>query len=374
MSRRLVLVALVAVACSNGPQAGPKGRPPPLVIVEKASSRDVPLEVSSSAELKPLAQADLLSKVVGYLDRVAVERGDRVRAGQLLATVRPSDLPDQLAATEGALAQTRTAVALTRSNAERAETLFAAGRISKQELDQARAAAAQAEAQEGTVKAQSAAVTTRLGETRLVAPFDGVVMMRRLDPGVLVGPGTTSGAIVTLARTDALRAAMTLTERDAVRVTTGMEAAFDFDAFPGRGFAGRVTRLAPAFDPVTRTLEVEVRMPNSSGELRPGLYGRGVVTTGMHTGAVTVPVSAVQLVKEKRFVFLLEGEKVKRQAVEVGVDHENWLEITRGVSAGQEVVVAGVDGLSDGMAVRVARGVDPFTGQGAPGGAAIPAK
>lgn len=365
-------LSLSLLACSPAPPAAPRPRPPPLVVAGKASVRDVPVEVSSPVELRPFAQADVVSKVVGYLDTVMVERGDRVRAGQLLARVHPSDLVDQRASAEGALSQVEAAIELARSNLARAEALVPAGRVSKQELEHARSALAQAEAQRRAVKAQGSAVATRLGETRLVAPFDGVVMQRRLDPGALVGPGTGAGAIVTVARVDTLKATLTVTERDAAGVEQGLEAHVALDAFPGRRFTGRVARLAPSFDPVTRTLELEVRLPNRSGELRPGLYGRGAVVTALHAGALTVPVAAVQLVRDQRFVFVLEGDKVRRTRVETGVDGETWLEIVKGLDATAEVVTAGVDGLADGMTVRVARGVDPFTGT-ATGGASAPA-
>lgn len=358
-----VLAALLALgACGGGPPPAPKTRPPPLVTVAKVTVQDVPLEIVSPVELRAYAQADVVSKAVGYLDAVLFDRGDRVRAGQVVATVRPSDLPDQLAASRGALAQMQAAGALAKANLGRAEALAPAGRVSQAELEQARATVAQAEAQEASVRAQAAAIATRLGETRLLAPFDGVVTVRRLDPGVLVGPGTATGAVMTVARVDSLRASVTVNERDSGRVALGQETHVVVDALPGRLFQGKLARIAPSFDPVSRTLDVEVRLPNGAGELRPGMYGRGAVVTGVHPGALTVPVTAVQIVRGKRWVFVLAGDKVRRTSVETGVDGEDWLEVTRGLEANAEVVTAGADGLADGVTVRVARNVDPFTG------------
>src|SRR6266496_6807958 len=130
-------LAFAATAC--GGKGGDKAvtRPPPLVSVAKVEARDVPVEVRAPVDLRPLVQADVGSKTLGYLDAVLVDRGDRVRRGQLLAVVRPSDLPDQLTAARGTLAQAQASAALARANKERADRLAPTGFVSQQELQQA---------------------------------------------------------------------------------------------------------------------------------------------------------------------------------------------------------------------------------------------
>lgn len=358
----ILALAALASACPSGEKPKARERPPPQVTVATATVRDVPLEIDSPVELRAYAQADVVSKQVGYLDAVLFDRGDRVRGGQVVATVRPSDLPDQLAASRSTLGVAQAAVALAEANNQRAEALAPTGRISQAELEQTRAAAAQAKAQESVARAQTQALATRLGEATLLAPFDGVVTVRRLDPGVLVGPGSGTGAVMTVARVDALRASIIVNERDAARLSAGLEANVQLDAYPNRLFKGRVARIAPAFDPITRTLEVEVKLPNPVGDLRPGMYGRGAIVTGVHPNAIVVPVGAVQISRGRHFVFVLDGEKVRRTPVEIGVDGGDWLEVTKGLDASSEFVTAGLDGISDGASVRVSRGVNPFTG------------
>lgn len=369
-----LLLAGLSLACSGKGSAPPgKGRPPPQVTVERALSRDVPVEVRAPVDLRAVAQADVGAKTLGYLDAVLVDRGDVVKKGQLLAVVRPSDLPDQMAAARGGLAQARAAVALQRSNQERAKVLVPQGLMSTADANSIAAALASAIAQEESARGQIGAFATRLGELNLIAPFDGVVWQRRADPGALVGP-LGGGAVVTVVQVDALRVFVAVNERQAAQVTVGKDARVEVDALPGRSFLGRVVRLSPAFDPLTRTLDAEVRLDNSAGELRPGMYGRGWITLDVHRGSVVVPAGAVQISDEKAYVFVIEkdggAEKAKRRAVALGVDLGSALEITTGVKAGDEVVTAGADGLSDGATVRVARGVDPYTGKPAGAGAA----
>jgi RND family efflux transporter MFP subunit len=360
----LVVVALVALGgCSRKEAAGSvaKGRPPPLVAVVKAEARDIPVEVQAPVDLRPLTQADAVAKTIGYLDAVLVDRGDVVKAGQTVAVVRPSDLPDQLAVARGTLAQSQAQVTLARINLERAQKLAQEGLATQAELQSTTSALTIAEAMAQASKAQIGALATRLGENKLVAPMDGVVASRRLDPGALVGP--TTGAVLTVVRIDTLRVFVSVTERDAAALAVGQPARVTVDALPGQSFEGQVVRLAPSFDPISRTLDAEVHLPNPKRELRPGMYGRAFIRLAVHPQAVVVPATAVQISNRQRHVFVIEGEKARKRAVETGVDAGTWLEVLSGVKGGEEVVIAGADGLADSMTVRPSRGVNPYSGK-----------
>ncbi len=354
-----LLVALLA-ACKGGvPQARP--RSPPAVTASAVQVRDVPVELRAPVDLRPLAQADVGAKTIGYLDAVLVDRGDRVKKGQLLALVRPSDLPDQLAAARGSFAQAQAALVLARANKERADRLAPSGVVSQQELQQMANALAGAEATLAAAQANVGGLATRLGETRIESPLEGVVSQRRLDPGALVGPNYGSGAIVTVERIDAMRVFIPVNEREVGPLRVGQDAHVELDAFPGKSYGGKVVRVSPAFDPVTRTLDAEVHVKNP-GELRSGMYGRAAIVTAVHQEAVVVPAGAVQVTNRVHVVYVLRGEKVKRTEIQVGVDGGDWLEVTSGLARGDEVVTAGTDALSDGAAVRAHRNVDPYTG------------
>jgi RND family efflux transporter MFP subunit len=374
--RRVFLAASIAalplLASCNKTDAGAaaKPRPAPQVVVQKIEVRDVPVEVHAPVDLRPLEQAEVGSKILGYIDAVLVDRGDRVRKGQLIALVRPSDLPDQLAAARGSLAQVEASAALARTNFERAEKLAPTGVVSQQELQQSSAALASAEAAQAAAKSQIAGLAVRLGETRIESPIEGVVAQRRLDPGALVGP-PGGGQILTIARIDRLRVFITVNEREAAGISVGKEAHVELDALPGKSFAGTVVRVAPAFDPVTRTLDAEVQLPNESGDLRAGMYGRASVRLELHPHVPVVPVNAVQISDNQKYVFVLSGNKVARRPVRIGTDYADaqFFEVTQGLAPGEEVVTAGADGIGDGAVVRVARDVDPFSGAKA---AAVP--
>ncbi len=347
----MATLGAVATACSPRDGKVPRSRPAPLVAIAVAETRDLPVTVRAPVDLRPLISAEVGSKTLGYLDAVLVDRGDRVRRGQVLALVRPSDLPDQLAVARSVLAQAQSGAALARTNYERAAVLAPKEVVSKQELQQTQTSLAAAEATEAAARSQISALAVRLGETRIVSPMAGVVALRRFDPGALVGPST--GAILTVVRTDLLRVFVSLTEKDSMGVAVGKDAHVELDALPGRRFAGKVVRVPPGFDPMTRTLEVEVQLPNESGELRSGMYGRAVVVIDVHRGAIVVPVGAVVLTNENTFLYVHQAGVVRRRAVEIGFDGDGVLEIKRGLAAGEEVVTAGMDMVADGAPVRI---------------------
>lgn len=326
------------------------------------TTRDVEETVRAPVDLRPLLQAEVGAKTLGYLDSVLVDRGDPVKKGQLLATVRPSDLPDQLAAARSAAEQAKAAVALARANLERARALAPAGRVSRQELQQAETALAAAEATAAGARSQVGGLAIRLGETRITSPLDGVVSSRRLDPGALVGPSSNNGPILTVDQIEVLRLFVSVNEADVQRLRLGQPAHVAVDAMPDRVFEGKVVRLAPSLDPATRTLDAEVQLSNREGLLRAGMYGRASIVTGVHPGSLTVPVSAVQISNGRHYVYALQGDKVQRREVRTGVDGEVWLEVLSGLRAQDEVVVAGLEGLADGSTVRPSRGVDPYGG------------
>ena len=154
----LLVLSWASVGCESKAAKGNTVRPPPLVSVVKLEKRDVDVEVHAPVDLRPLFQAEVGSKTLGYLDAVLVDRGDEVKRGQLVALIRPSDLPDQLAAAKGALAQTQASLGLARTNHQRVSQLAPSGVVSQQELQQAEAALAAATANEAAARAQIGAL------------------------------------------------------------------------------------------------------------------------------------------------------------------------------------------------------------------------
>jgi membrane fusion protein, multidrug efflux system len=354
-------------ACDKGADsAASKQRLPPLVLIAKPTARDVPVEVRAPVVLKPAVEVHVGARSVAYIDAVLVDRGDRVRRGQVLARLRPSELRDDREGANRRLELARATLKQAELDRDRVMKLVASGAVSAQQAEFAQTYATQARANVDAAEAALASLSTRLTETELTSPIDGVVTQRLVDAGALVGP--TTPAIVTVAQVAHLRAFVAVREAQTGRIRIGQKAALTVDAWPGETFWGEVVRISPALDAVTRTLDVEVRLPNTDGRLAAGAYGRAAIVTDTHTGALTVPVQAVRVGEKKASVFRIEtaGDvaKARLQPVRVGVDglmHDGleWLEIVEGIGTGTDIVIAGADGLSDNMTVRTRREGEP---------------
>jgi membrane fusion protein (multidrug efflux system) len=360
------LVAALAGCSSKAAENAPKKRPP-LVTVALPEVRDVAVTLSYTVDIRPVEQADLQSKVQGYVEKVFVDRGDAVKKGQLLAEIRPSDLPEQVSQARENVGQTEASYKLAAENARRSRELFQRGMVSRADLDQAEAQLQIAESARGSARAGMGVMSTRLSETRMFAPFNGWVSVRNLDPGALVQPGPQNQTILTVVRIDQVRVFVSVLENQAPLVHRGQPATITVDALPGRSFTGTVTRVPPGLDANTRTLTTEIVIPNPDGALKPGMYGRAALTVDTHPHAVVLPVEAVIAEEDQRSVFVVDNIKpspdgksppggvARRVPVSVGFDGGDWLEIPKGLKGDESVVIAGVDMVGDGVPVTVAR-------------------
>ena len=364
-------VAFGLAACSSKPPDSAAKKRPPLVTVATPEVRDVAVTLGYTVDIRPIEQADLQSKVQGYVERIFVDRGDAVKKGQLLAEIRPSDLPEQVSQARENVGQTEASYRLAAENARRSRELFQRGMVSRADLDQAEAQLQIAESARGSARAGMGVVSTRLAETRLFAPFAGWVSTRNLDPGALVTPGPQNQTILTVVRIDQVRVFVSVLENQAPLVHRGQSASITVDALPGKSFTGIVTRVPPALDPNTRTLTCEIVIGNPDGVLKPGMYGRAALTVDTHPGAVVLPVESVIAEEDQRSVFVVDGIKPppdgkgppvgtsRRVPVTVGFDGGDWLEVTKGLKGDEPVIVAGVDLAGDGVPVTVVRKSSP---------------
>lgn len=378
LSPGAVAAGLVLAACSTAPPASKK-RPPPLVKIARPEVRDVDVTLAYTVEVKPIEQAELQSKVTGYVQSIAVDKGDRVRRGQVLASIRPSDLPEQANQAREQVGQAEAQFKLESENARRSRELFKRGLISKAELDGQEARLQVAQAARGASQAGLGVVSARLRETAIVAPFDGWVTRRYADPGTLVSPGPTAQALLQIMRIDTVRVFVNVLERDVPQLRRGLPVSITVDAMPGRAFAGTVTRYAPALDPATRTLEAEIVIPNPEEHgaggvpagidrpLKPGMYGHAALRVATHKSSVVLPVEAVMAEDAARYAFVVEEIKpgqpretgrARRVPVKIGFDGGSWLEVTEGLQGGEDVIVQGMDLISNGAPVTLLR-VDP---------------
>jgi RND family efflux transporter MFP subunit len=355
--------------------------------VEFATAKRAPLSerVLVVGNLIGAATVQAVPKINGRLHSVDVQLGDAVRQGQIIAKVEDREIQEQVRQAEAAyrvaeatIRQREADLKLAQTNLERNKSLLDRQLLPKQTFDDTDARHQAAVAQLDLAKAQFEQSKARLDElkinlsnTLIASPVDGFVGKRFLDPGATVSPNVPVASLVDIR---SVRMVANLVEKDVRRVKVGTRADIDVDAYPGETFTGRVSRVAPVFDPATRTAEMEIEVPNPGYRLKPGMYARVQLTVAVRPDAITVPSNAVVRLDGKPGVFVAEARKgaatggsggaatgtagtssgddktlaAKFVAVEAGINDGKNVEIVSGLSDGARVITTGAGALKDG--------------------------
>ena len=310
-----------------------------------------PVELSANGTIAAWQEAVVGAEAGGLrLDVVAVNVGDRVRKGQLLASLAAESVRADALNAQAALQEAEALAQEAQANADRARALQASKAMSAQEAQRALTAEQTARARVQSAQAQVATQAVRLRQTRIVAPDDGVISARVATVGAVVQPGQE---LFRLIRQQRLEWRAELPSADLARVRPGMKAV----AVPpgGQPIEGQVRMVAPTVDASTRNGLVYVDLPASALQAgaRAGMFAPGRVLVGQGSG-LTLPQTAVLLRDGFSYVFRLEpGGTVAQTKVQLGRRQGDRVEVVSGVDAQTQVVAAGVAFLADGDAVRV---------------------
>ena len=318
--------------------------PPAEVSVTTPRRGDIHRFVTLPGTLRADRQVTLHAKVAGYLKSIAVDRGDRVKAGQLIAEL---ELPEIVAER----AKHNAELKIAQLEAERMKS----ARAKAPDLITP-AAADTAEARLAMAQASLAANETLLQYSRIAAPFDGVVTARFVDQGAFVPAATAGGtpaaaAIVTIMDYSTVRVRVAVPEIEAARIQVGQPVVVTTESLPGRTFRGTVTRHSGALDEATRSLVVEADLPNADGTLRPGMYVIVKIGVEQHRNVTLVPAAALVREKAAGFLFTLADGKAQRIPVKYGFNDGASVEILEGLPENARVLVPGKTPLVNGQEV-----------------------
>jgi membrane fusion protein (multidrug efflux system) len=333
--------------------------------------------------VRALEQTKIFPRVTGYVRRWLVDIGDKVTAGQALVEIDTPDLDAQLAQARAQLGQAQAAVKqvsaqrdYSKSNSQRFESLADQKLVSKSQVEQTQAQASTDEANvtasQANVAAQQANVR-RLVETQafahVVAPFAGTITTRTVERGDLVTEGTGT-ALYTLVATDPIRVFIEVPQTVAAGVRSGVEATVSCREFPGRKFAGKVTRSAGALDPDLHTMTTEVQVPNPEGTLLPGMYVQAELTLPVPHHVVEVPATALYNDAQGLRVVVVDAQQKAHFApITIERDTGATLQIATGLGGDERVVKIAVPGLVEGDPLEVSEATPAPATSGASGAA-----
>jgi RND family efflux transporter MFP subunit len=368
------LIAVLCASCGSGPTANPPNAnaqpaPTPTVDVVKVASRKLAIAVRLPGELQAYEAVAVYPKVPAFVDSISVDRGSRVRSGQLMARLVAPELAAQRAEAQSKLqgteAQRVEAEAKLASDDGTYQRLKAAsttpGVVAGNDLeiaqkgvegDRARLEAVRKSAQAAEASLKS--ITEIESYLQIRAPFDGVVTERNVHPGALVGPSGGAGGQMPLVRveqTGRLRLVVPVPEKYAADIVNGANVKFTVPAFPNQTFSGTVARIARSVDVKTRTMPVELDVRNADGRLASGMFPEVLWPLRRPAPTLFVPTSAVARTTEATFVVRIRDGNPEWVNVRTGEVDGKLIEIFGDVHEGDEVALRGTDELRPGTHV-----------------------
>jgi RND family efflux transporter MFP subunit len=301
-------------------------------------------------------EAPIYARTSGYLKEWKTDIGTAVKKGELLAEIDTPEVDQELRQAQADLGTAQANYELARTTNERWQGLLATQSVSQQDADQRAGDAAAKVAARQSAAANLARLQQLESFKRVLAPFDGIVTQRNTDVGALISAGTTAGsALFRVADTHRLRIYVSVPQPYAAAMQAGLTARLEFADRPGKSYTATVASTARALDASTRTLQVELQIDNSNGELLPGSYAQVYFKLAAGQRTLRVPVNAVLFRSQGLIVARLdEQHRVHLKTFTQGRDFGTELEVISGLSPSDTLVLNPPDSISEGQQVRVA--------------------
>lgn len=327
--------------------SSPPGAPPPatalLVQTLRVQRHDLTHTLTLPGNVSPWLQATLYAKLPGYLKWMGADKGDVVKKGQLLAVLDAPEVNQQLQ-------QAEADYRIKQITFERMRNVWRENPdvIAKQDVDNAEAAAHAARHLRDGRKSM-------LEYTKVFAPFDGTITARFADPGAFIpaatGSATQTVPFFTIMDLSTVRIYVSVPQEAALWANKNVPALITARELPGKEFRSTITRTTMALDPSTRTLLVEIDLPNPDQHLRPGMFVAAMLQLEQRPQVLAIPPTALVSDKTGTSVFAVENGVIRQVPVKVGLDDGVWVEITEGLRENMEIVAVGKTGLRNGQVV-----------------------
>lgn len=328
----------------------------PTVSVIHATSEKGQEDLVLPGTMQAYVESPIYARTSGYVKKWYHDIGARVRQGEPLADIDTPEVDQQLSQARADLATSQANSNLSRITATRFQELIKTDGVSKQEVDNAVGDLAAKEATVNSAEANVRRLQELEGFKHVTAPFNGVVTRRQIDIGQLVnaGAGGTSQELFFLSQTDPIRVYVNVPEAYAPSIHAGLAAYLELTQYPGRKFEGKVVRTSESIDLASRTLRVEVDVPNHASELLPGGYAQVHLAVQVGGERVQVPVNALLFRAEGlRAIVVDSNKKLHLQPLTIGRDYGTTLEVLQGITSSDWIVLNPADSLDEGQSVNV---------------------
>jgi membrane fusion protein, multidrug efflux system len=338
----LVLLVIVIIRIKSAKTSSVKAKTTTLVTVAHPQRITLKRVTTLTGSIMAIKQASIFARVGGYLEKIPVDIGDSVKKDQVLAIINYQDLQNQYQ-------QANASFEYASIQYERAKKLIIKQLIAQNDLDTAKTNYDVTEAAKNLAALNLSYATIR-------APFSGYIANRYVDPGTLI-PGSTqmvpANPLLVLVDINTVKVMINVPEHSVSDIHAGMSVTTVTDAYPDRVFNGRISRIAPALDPVTRTMTAEVDIANPQHLLKPGMFSKVNIVSEMHKDIIAVPVSCVMNTDDHKNIYVVSHDIAKLVLIEEGIESDGMVEVKSGISLSDEIVVQGEDTIHDGEKVQV---------------------
>lgn len=323
----------------------------------QVKSTDAGQTLALPGTLQGFVQSPISARAGGYLKRWYKDIGSRVNKGDLLAELDTPETDQQLSQAIAARQQAASSLELAKSTVDRWEALRKKDAVSQQELDERRSGFAQARSNLAAADANVERLRQVEGFKRIVAPFSGVITRRNVDVGDLIDPGAGGGsarALFVLSQTDPLRVYVNVPQAYAQLVKQGQKVVVTQAELRGQSFTGQVARTAASIDAATRTMQVEIALPNPDGALMPGAFVQAALPL-KPSGALVIPTDALLFRRDGTLVAVVDDKlKVHLQTVQIGRNYGQTVEVLNGINGNERLILNPSDSVAEGDEVALA--------------------
>ncbi len=312
-------------------------------------------KISLTGDIEPRSRVTVYSKVSGEVKKLAVDVGDRVKKGALIARIEKEKLVLQAERLEASLEAAEVNLDKLRKDFERIKSLFEKNAVSRQRMDDIDTACKSARAQAKELNAALALARIQVADSEIYAPIGGMIAKKFIDEGdIVTATSQMKGTpLVVVVDMDTVKVVVNAAEKDIASVKMGLDANVRVDAYPDEVFAGRVSNVSPVLSPLTRTAPVEIEIDNMDHLLKPGMFARVKLITKVHENVLIVSLKAIIYRDGETNVFVVEKDAAVLREVTTGLENGGMVEITSGLRKGEKIVTEGAYGLKDGDRVRM---------------------
>lgn len=305
-------------------------------------------EISVPAELKPYEQVAVFAKVTGFVKQMYVDRGDRVRKGQLLAVLEAPEMQQQYLSSKSSEQKVHSDYLYAKQAYDRLVTASkTTGAVADIELDRAKSAMESAKSAYDVSKAGTAHSSQLQQYLRITAPFDGIITQRNVSIGALAGTGSNTPLFM-MAQGNKLRLTLSLPEKHAASVKQDMPATFTVSSQPGKTFDAKLSRTSGMLDQQDRSLTLEFDVNNPSGELQGGDYAQVKLKLQRKTSSYWVKNKSVLNTQSGMYVLTINNDEIKRIAVSEGIRLDTLTEVFGNLSPQDNIILKPSEEIKEG--------------------------